>query len=378
MSVETDPDGLAAMYPDWDRFVGSFAHSPFFLLDLLRTYLVNGRAPAKHGHRFAAVLSEGGKPVGLAAFRLADSYIFWKPRLFKFRSAKFVLPDFWSPDFVAEPEHKRQFVEMVMSLLFDRLGCSSATLALPSESPSVPLLLKWCTTRGMAMSRSPGVDHPRHAMLSVQGTWDDFLSSREKNFVRRYLISERRLDRAGRWGVTFGKIDSQDVVDKILEVDRRSWKQKWRDERRDREWMREWGADTDEDLVRVLDFYRFAPTSEFCPIYWLLELDNRPISFCVAIIMGGVAYLIKASYDEQYRRFSPGTVLLMRAFRQLFESKAVSRIEFFTFYDYMQPWTSEKAERETFLIENHRGAFKLLMGIRRSMLVRQVWHRFNP
>jgi hypothetical protein len=94
--------------------------------------------------------------------------------------------------------------------------------------------------------------------------------------------------------------------------------------------------------------------------------------------MGRVAYLVKSSYDERYKRFSPGTVLLMRIFRQLFESGDVSRIELFTFYDYMKSWIPEEAERETFFIENHRGPFKLLVGIKRRRFAKQVWNLFNP
>jgi hypothetical protein len=350
------------MYPDWDSFVVSFAPSPLFLTRLLRCSFSQRD---KDIHRFAVVMSEGDTLVGLAAFRMTDMYVFWKPRLFRFRSVKFLVSDVWTPDFVVRPDHRQEFVEGVLTLLFDKLGCRSASLTLPSESPNVPVLRKWCEEHGIAVQHRPSDDCPQHAVLRVRGTWEEYLASRGRRYVQSCKRSERSLARAGRWSVSHGRVEGQAVVDKIMQVDRNSWKQEWR---------RHKGAEDDGDLVEVLDYHSYAPESKFCPLFWLLELDSRPIAFFVATILGDVAYIHKTSYDMRYGHFSPGKVLAMKMFHDLFEAGSVSRIDFFTSYDYMRPWTSETLSRETFMIENHRGPFRLFMGLERSNHTTKIRH----
>jgi len=354
LSMVSDFDKLATMHLDWDSFVESFAPSPFFLMGLLKFYFCPG---GKGIHRFAVVMSEGDKPVGLAAFQMTHRYIFRKSKLFKFRSVEFLLPDHWTPDFVVRPEHRQEFVEGVLTLLFDTLKCRSASLTLPFESPNVPLLRKWCEERGIAVQHHPSDDRPQHAVLRVRGTWEEYLASRGRKYVQNYKRSERNLAQAGKWRVSSGRVESQVVIDKIMEVDRNSWKQ----ERRRRR-----GAEDDGLLVEILNYFRHSPGSRFCPLFWLLELDGRPIAFSVATVLGGVAYMFKASYDSRYERLAPGKVLDMETFRDLFTSKSVSRMDFFTWYDYMRPWTSETLNRETFVIQNHRGPLGLFMRVKGS------------
>ena len=362
LSVVSDFHRLATMHPDWDSFVESFSPSPFFLMGLLRYYFCLG---GKGIHRFAAVMSEGDKPVGLAAFQMTDRYIFWKPRLFRFRSVEFLLPDHWTPDFVVQPDHRQEFVEGVLTLLFDTLGCRSASLTLPSESPNAPVLRKWCEKRGIAVRHHPSDHRPRHAVMRIQGTWEEYLALRGRKYVQNCDRSERNLARAGRWSVSSGRVESQSVVDKIMEVDWNSWKQEWRRSR---------GIEYDGSLVAILDYYRYSPGSKYCPLFWLLELDGRPIAFSVATILGDVAYMFKASYDVRYKCFAPGKVLDMETFHDIFKSKRVSRMDFFTSYNYMRPWTHETLGRETFIIENHRGPFKLSIRLMQSDYAAKVWH----
>jgi hypothetical protein len=360
--VVSDFDKLAIMHPDWDSFVDSFAPSPCFLMGFLRFYFCLG---GKGIHRFAVIMSEGDRLVGLATFQTRDTPIFRKPKLFMFRNVKFLLPDYWTPDFAVQPEHREEFIEGVLNLLFDKLGCQSASLTLPSESPNALVLRKWCEERGIAVQRRLSDDCPQHAVLRVRGTWEEYLASRGRSYLQSYKRSKRSLARAGKWSVISGRVESQAVVDKILEVDRNSWKQELRRRR---------GAEDDGLLVEVLDYYCHSPGSRFCPLFWLLELDSRPIAFLLATIIGRVAYMFKASYDMRYGHFSPGKVLAMNAFHALFEAKSASRMDFFTLYDYMRPWTSEMLSRETFIIENNRGPFGLFIRLKRSDYAAKVWH----
>jgi hypothetical protein len=359
------------MFPDWDDFVNSFAPSPFFLVGVLKSY----SNPEGGPHRvFATVMRDGSRLVGLAVFRTTDNYILPRPRLFRFSSVEFLIPDCWSPDFVVHPDYRKEFVDRVMTLLFDRLGYQSASLTLSSDSPNDPVLREYCDRRGMPFSHRPSANWPERAVLSVKGTWADYLESRGKEFIRRYKRLERRMTRAGRWSISNGKVESQAIVDTILGIDRNSWKAEWRKLRTVQPGSNLEVADVDEDLLGILNSYKREPTTKSRPLYWILELNGRPIAFLVATVLGNVSYMQKTSYDASYRSLSPGDIINLRAFRDLFESGSISRLDFFTSFHYMRYWTLETITRGTFLIENHRGPFKLFLAIRRNKHVTRVWH----
>jgi hypothetical protein len=363
LAVVSDFNKLVALNPDWDDFVDSYALSPYYLMGYLGSRFLEHAAEAKRRQQFAVVMNEGDKPLGLGAFRLSDSYILWKPKLFKFRAAKFLLDDSWSPDFVARPDRRKEFVEGTLSLLFGRLGCRSASLTLNSDSPTVPIMIEWCKERRMTVKRRPHARHPLHAVVRVQGTWDDYFKTLGKESIRKYRKSKRRLDGAGSWRVTYERVDNKSVVDKILEVDRSSWKQKMRNER---------GEGDDLEMARILNFHLRNPESKFCPLVWFLELNGKPIAFELVMILGGTAYHPNGSYDAHYKEFAPGKVLAMIMFQDLFEKENVTRMEFFTFHDNMKAWDPEVKRRDTFLIEDHRGPFKIFLKLRENRYVVRV------
>jgi hypothetical protein len=362
-AVVSDFNRLAAMNPEWDDCVGSYSLSPYYLMGYFMNYFLEQRRG-----RFALVENEGDSTVGLAAFRLDENYILWKPKLFKFRTAKFLLTDSWSPDFVARPDRRKEFTERALSLLFDRLGCRSATLTLNSDSPTVPILMEWCEKHRMTLKRSPHARHPLHAVVRVRGTWDDYFKTLGQESVHKYRKSERRLDRAGSWRVIGERVDNQVVVDKILEIDRNSWKQKMRNQR---------GEEDDTEMARILNFHLRTPESKFCPIVWLLELNGKPIAFELVMILGGTAYHPNGSFDICYKEFAPGKVLVTRMFQDLLKM-GVTRMEFFTFHDYMRAWAPDIKRRETFVIENHRGPFKLLLTLRQNKYAVRVARAMKP
>jgi len=348
LTMVSDFNRLESMHRDWDTFLDQLAPSPFFLLGLLRTYFSDYGA-AKEWRPIAFVMSEGDRLLGLAAFRTADDYVLRRPKLFRSRRVEFLLPDLLSPDFVARQEYLKEFVGRVMPVLFDRLGCQSARMTLPSGSPSALLLRQWGRSRGMTIRSEPG---QRHAVLNVVGTWQQYLNSLGRKHVQNCERLERRLDEIGKWDVRCERVDSPAVVERVLEVERNSWKQRFRDDL---------GRPDDQDLKGILDYYRYSPGSRFCPLVWLLELNGKPVAFASEIRLGGVAYQPKASFDESFSDLSPGKILDMKMFQALFESGSVSRLEFFTFYDYMRQWNPEVRGRETIVIENHGALFKSLL-----------------
>ena len=359
LAVISDFSRLASMEADLSKLAEAYSPTPFFLAGLLRAYFKPG---GRDQFPLAITMREKGRLVGLAAFRAKDQYLLSRPRLMRYRSAEFLLPDVVTPDFVVSPDHRREFVEGVLSTLFDNLGCQTALLILPTDSPNIAVMKSWCRMRRMGVWSSRTSSH---AVIQVSSDWPSYQASLGSWFVRGVMKSKRRLEREGRLKITSGVVDNQAVIDEILEVDRHSWKEGWRKGKgKTAEGTTEEG--TDEMLETFLNYYQHSPPSGMVPRFWIMELDGRPISFSVVSVMGKVAYLGKTSYDLRYAHFSPGTVLLARVFQDLFESEKVSRMDFFTMQDYQRHWQPKELTRDAFLIDGHKGAIGALARLARS------------
>ena len=363
LSVVPDFEQLASTDPDWGELTEAYAQTPLLLSGLMRAY---SRPEGAGQHLFAITMRKGGRLVGLATFRTKEQYVVSRPRLMKYRTVEFSLPDVVTPDFVVRPDHRRQFVEGALSTLFDDIGCQTALLTLPSGSPNVAVLKSWCRKRRMGIWSSITSSH---AVVNVKGPWSSYQATLSHEFIRTTMKSKRRLEREGRLTLQRGVVDNQTVVEEMLEVDRHSWKEDWR---------RDVGKERDDDILETfLDCYKFSPGAKHIPKFWLMKLDGTPIAFSTSTIIGRVAYLMKTSYDLRYSRFSPGTVLLLRMFQDLFESGEVSSMDFFTMQDYQRSWKPEVFTREAFLIDGRHGAIGTLAKVARSRYGRVVMKKLR-
>ena len=357
-ALVSDFDRLAAMHAEIAELAEAYASTPFFLVGLLKTAF----KPEKDQFPFAITLREKGRLVGLAAFRAKDQYLIRKPRLMKYRTAEFLLPDVVTPDFLVRPGNRRQFVEGALSALFGTVGCQTALLTLPTGSPNIAVMKEWCRSRGLGVWASRTSSH---AVVDVSCSWPNYQASLGRGFIRGVMKSKRRLEKEGQLTIEKGVVDSRAVIDKILEVDMQSWKEDWRrGEGKSVDGTTEEG--TDEMLETFLNYYRNSSGSRFLPRYWIMELGGKPISFSVINIMGKVAYLGKTSYDLRYSHFSPGSVLLASMFQDLFEAGEVSSMDFFTMKDYQRHWLPRELFRDAFFIEGRRGPVRVLGKLARS------------
>ena len=365
LAIISDFNRLASMHAEIGELAEAYAPTPFFLTGLLKAYF----KPAGKGlFPFAITMKDKGRLVGIAAFRAKDQHLLSRPRLVKYRTVEFLLPDVVTPDFLVLPDYRQRFVEGALSTLFGTVGCQTALLTLPTGSPNAPIMKSWCLRRGMGVWSSRTSSH---AVVKAGGPWSSYQASLNRQFIRGAMKSKRRLEREGRLTISKGVVDNQGVIDKILEVDRHSWKEEWRKgEGRNEEGTTEEGRD--EMLEAFLYYYRNSSGFRFLPRFWLMELDGKPISFSVITVMGRVAYLGKTSYDLRYAHYSPGTVTLACMFQDLIESGEVSSMDFFTMQDYQRHWQPEELTRDAFFIEGRKGAIGRLVKVARGRLGRMM------
>jgi CelD/BcsL family acetyltransferase involved in cellulose biosynthesis len=77
-----------------------------------------------------------------------------------------------------------------------------------------------------------------------------------------------------------------------------------------------------------------------------LRLDGRAIACDYSIAFDGAWYSLKSGYDEDYRRFGPGALLLREQLRHCFEHGVVTTLELLGTEDaFKLSWTEQSCER---------------------------------
>ncbi|MCD6505944.1 GNAT family N-acetyltransferase [Candidatus Poribacteria bacterium] len=222
---------------------------------------------------------------------------------------------------------------------------------LPLDSPNTDLLIDklWESEFrfGYTISRlSP--------YIPLTGDWNSYLASRSRSLRKEIKYKRRRAEREYR--VELKRITRTEnvdlLMDKIVEVDARSWRYKT-------------GAAIilNPDVRKAL--YRLTRlANERGWLYvGLLEFDGRPIAFEYKLAYNGTVYGLRIGYDEEYRRYSPGLILrsfmLQTAFQDgMSEFDLAGHNE-----EYKARWTSQIREHIDLTLYNRTSPFFILYSV---------------
>lgn len=78
--------------------------------------------------------------------------------------------------------------------------------------------------------------------------------------------------------------------------------------------------------------------------FFILKHRGIAIASLINVIFNGTCYCFKAEYDNTYRKYYPGSVLMHQALERMFADDMISRIDFLADYNYMKTWTRETEE----------------------------------
>ena len=175
---------------------------------------------------------------------------------------------------------------------------------------------------------SPSLTTP---VIPVTGDWNEYLQNRSKSFrksIRRKLKKAAALTDAN---VHEHRVESRHdpVLQNMVDISARSWKAPNKtDLRNDREGL--------EFLLGLVDV--FAPDNKIS--LWTYSVGSQPIAFEFLLIDGGVAYPIRADFDQSTPELSPGTVLLCHVLEAMFARESVSFYDCCSDdYSYLSSWT---------------------------------------
>lgn len=215
----------------------------------------------------------------------------------------------------------------------ERLDWAGGTAALLRRLPGVALRFGVTQQDPMlvdrpADARATTIDYIETAWVDVHGPFEKYWDSRGKNLRQNMRKQRRRLDELGirpELRVQSRPCDIADAVARYGTLESRGWKA-----------AQGTAVTADNDQGR---FYRealtaFANRGE-AAIYELW-FGDRHVASDMTIRSGKTLVILKTTYDESVdRQFSPAFLLREQAFRELFDSRQVQRIEF---YGRLMPW----------------------------------------
>lgn len=160
------------------------------------------------------------------------------------------------------------------------------------------------------------------------------LSRNRRKALRRH---RRKLEEAGvvQFEVHDGRTGLDDLIAEVFAVEAAGWKGRN-------------GTAMSSD-PRTAGFYtdvaRWAADRGWLRLA-LLRFDGRPIACDFALEQGGAWYTLKAGYDEEFRSFGPGALLLVEEIAHCCEHADVSRIELLGHEDsFKTSWTTLSSSR---------------------------------
>jgi CelD/BcsL family acetyltransferase involved in cellulose biosynthesis len=172
--------------------------------------------------------------------------------------------------------------------------------------------------------------------IALAGTWGDFEAGLEAKFVRELRRRRRRLDEVGQVEVEL--LDGTRELDRALSegfgIEGSGWKSAE-------------GSAVTSDASRLAFFTDIARSAARRGALRLafLRLDGRPIAFQFSLVQGGAYYFVKGGYDVEYRRYSPGQLLVAATIEASFAA-GLDRFEFLGSADaFKLDWTNTFRDR---------------------------------
>jgi len=173
--------------------------------------------------------------------------------------------------------------------------------------------------------------------LRLEADFDEYERSLSRNRRKGLRRNRRRLEEEGRvlFEVHDGRTDLDGLLAEVFAVEAAGWKGR-----------RGTAISSQPQTTRFYtEVARWAADRGWLRI-GLLRLDGRPIACDLAIVEGGAWYTLKAGYDEDFRAFGPGALLLLDEVAHCCEAPGVSRIELLGQSDsFKSSWTTRSSPR---------------------------------
>jgi hypothetical protein len=318
--VISDYAELVEIGNEWDAFVQQHSTNPIFLKGFVKEFMESNRSTG--WTPLLVLMLANNKIAGIAPLSTKTTL--------GIRFVNFLFRASLSPDFIVTDQYRPIYITRTLDLLFDILRCQFVHLTIPGPSENLTTLRGVCEAKKILFWTRLAYGQ---CIVPVDRTWDEFTALRGPRFRKHFRLMKKYLDQAGSWRTLRVENIDAEVIEKILRVERMSWKNTQSGE--------------DRELLMILHGAQSAHEDdpEFKCSVWFLELNNETSAYTLVTQYKDIAYITKTSYDERFEEFSPGIYVVNTAIRELFEEGHVGKIDFLTDLPFMRRWTDLSVHR---------------------------------
>lgn len=349
--VISDTKGILQMEREWNDLVGNSCKNPFLLSRFVSEFI---ESYPKNWAPLILVISLNQTIIGIAPFMIRQK--------FGVRSVKASNP-LWCSGFIINSQFRRICITSILDFLFKTLKCKYIEFTLPCDSLNFRSLLHQCTVHKIHVKTFPKMGR---TVIPIRYTWSEFLAGRGTKYRAKMRRIERNLTKLGSWKTVYADGNKQpEAIKKIFEIEKNSWKDEWRTQT---------GQSNDESLMTLLSASQhLSKEPKFKLNISYLELDGKAIAYCTAIEYCDVAFIVKTSYDKQYKKFYPGIFIQNALIRELFNSGKIKQIDFLSDLSYLRTWSNECILRNGIILAN--GILPATMQFIYKTVIEKIMHK---
>jgi CelD/BcsL family acetyltransferase involved in cellulose biosynthesis len=170
-------------------------------------------------------------------------------------------------------------------------------------------------------------------IIRIDQSWEGFYGSRSRKLKKSLNHKLNRFKRNSGFSINEEVITKTDepVVQEVIEISSNSWKSSIGNDLKTHYRSRQF-------LFNLIDHFGASGLLSV----WIIRDRDKPVAFELHLNYDNVVYPIRADFDENYKIYSPGSVLEYTALKQLFQKGEV--VQYYTCADdywYLSNWTSE-------------------------------------
>ncbi|VAW92811.1 hypothetical protein MNBD_GAMMA23-374 [hydrothermal vent metagenome] len=188
-------------------------------------------------------------------------------------------------------------------------------------------------------------------IIKINSNWDEYFKLRTRKFRKNINNKINKFHKEKDFIITRETIKSHShsTLNEVVEISKHSWKTKINNDL---------GANTAsrEFLFGLVDTFAADNSIQV----WIMRKAGIPVAYEFHLVFDNVVYPLRADYHDDFRKYSPGSVLEYTALKTLFEEQEVYEYNSCADnYWYLNNWANEV--RKQFSIEVFENSVKALM-----------------
>jgi len=210
---------------------------------------------------------------------------------------------------------------------------------LPTDYPFIENFIIAAQRHGLIAFRRPySVGYKIRADMG----WDAYEKSRSKKFRKKMRAANNKMLKNGAFRIEAHSetASAEHLLGILKAVTSRSWKVQ---------------ADSDIFNPAYMDFWKKAFLDTLATgqtTLWVLYQKDRPVGYEWSLHQDRRIIALKADYDEEYSRFSPGNLLAWHILKHCFEAGALEIDYLMGGGDYKKGWATDSYQLDELLIFN--------------------------